>query len=208
MVFSWLTQRFTFCFFCQRRCAQEVCTSCQARLPPQGRTPGGVAVLSLAPYEEPVRSWLHQLKYEEQTHRAQRLGRALTSLLPASWTEAELIPLPLHPLRLAERGYNQSALLARALAERSGQRVRYSLLKRHHYQIAQAQLGRDKRLANLHGAFFVPPALHCATLGQAQAPLLVVDDVFTTGASLDAASSALVQAGYSVLGALTVAFTP
>ncbi|MEY2619575.1 MAG: hypothetical protein RL522_2577 [Pseudomonadota bacterium] len=112
-----------------------------------------------------------------------------------------VLPLPLGPRRLAERGYNQAFELARRLAPakadaRSLLRVRETA--------PQSTLARAERLANVRGAFLVDPSRAAALRG---AHLMLVDDVMTSGASLAAAAQALRQAGAARVTALVLART-
>lgn len=127
--------------------------------------------------------------------------RAVPGIAQALQSADRVLPLPLGPRRLAERGYNQAHELARRLAPakadaRSLLRVRDTA--------PQTTLGRDERLANLRGAFLVDPARAAALRG---AHLLLVDDVMTSGASLAAAARALHQAGAARVCALVLART-
>lgn len=101
-----------------------------------------------------------------------------------------VVPVPLHPSRLAERGFNQSALLARPLARRLGAPFLPLALARVRDTPRQASLGREERLGNVGGAFVPrqPPRMR----GR---PVLLVDDVRTTGATLAACARAALEAG-------------
>ena len=134
---------------------------------------------------------------------------ALATLLRSTpWVEpaleaAELgLPIPLAPQRLRMRGFNQALLLAQALAPA---RVQAGLLLRTHDAPAQSGLDRTQRLRNLARAFAVEP-LRAAQLAGRQ--VLLVDDVMTTGATLQAAAAVLRQAGAARVTALVLARTP
>jgi predicted amidophosphoribosyltransferase len=101
-----------------------------------------------------------------------------------------VVPVPLHPVRLAERGFNQSALLAGPIARRLGAPFLPLALARVRDTPRQASLGRDDRLGNVRGAFAVrqPKRLR----GR---PVLLVDDVRTTGSTLAECTRALLEAG-------------
>lgn len=101
-----------------------------------------------------------------------------------------VVPVPLHPRRLAERGYNQSALLARAVAEQLDVPFAPRALERRRETAQQARLGRADRLANMAEAFDVRDALAVQSRN-----VLLVDDVLTTGATLLACRQALIAAG-------------
>jgi ComF family protein len=131
------------------------------------------------------------------------VGPALADLRASDW----LLPLPLSPQRLAERGYNQAWELCRLLHRRSRCRAGLSagLLLRLRHTEAQSELPRDVRLTNVRGAFLVDP-LSARQLQARQ--VMLVDDVMTTGATLAAAATALLEAGARSVSALVIARTP
>jgi len=162
-------------------------------------TPGGLLVVALGPYEGQLGERIRALKYQEETRFAGPLGRALGKLVPTDWQDACLVPVPLHAERLAERGYNQAALVARAAARSSGLPVRFDLLSRSKQTRAQARLDKRGRQENAAEAF----AAHC--LKQPMPSVILVDDVVTTGSTFDACAAALALAGLAVFGALALA---
>lgn len=119
-----------------------------------------------------------------------------------------VVPIPLHPVRLAERGYNQAWELARYLCryhpELQG-KGQPAALQRHGVRANQHTLGRAQRLRNLREAFVVAPAMRSRVHG---ASVLLVDDVYTTGATLHAAAGALLKAGARSVSASVFARTP
>lgn len=134
-----------------------------------------------------LKSAIVRLKYERRADLAVPLGELLRASVASAGIRADLVvPVPLHPLRLVERGYNQAALLAahvaRDVAPLSIAVRRVEARKR------QASLARDERLENLTGAFVARPAVSNKTV-------MLIDDVRTTGATLAAAEAALRDAG-------------
>ena len=113
-----------------------------------------------------------------------------------------LVPVPLHVSRLAERGYNQSTLLARRIAEQTGLPVLDGPLRRLRPTQPQMALPAERRLANIQGAFAVPEhdlrGLH----------VLLIDDVCTTGSTLEACAIALKAARCEKVWGLTLAKVP
>jgi ComF family protein len=109
-----------------------------------------------------------------------------------------LVPVPLHPRKLAERGYNQSALLARALGRELRWRVRERALRRCRDTQAQAELGRNARLENVSGALIEREELEGMRV-------VLVDDVVTTGATASVCREALGRAGAIVIAVAAVA---
>ncbi len=131
----------------------------------------------------------HGLKYEGKS----RYGTALGRLVGEAFGEAlrgVLVPIPLHRRRLLERGYNQSLLIARGMADVTGLPVAPDGLARLHYARTQTRLGRKGRALNVAHAFEAPPG----SAWQGQRAILV-DDILTTGATLTAAAQALERAG-------------
>jgi ComF family protein len=173
-----------------------LCRPCLARLRPLS----GVHCSFL--YEGPIAEALHRLKYRG---RDELLGRIAERWLEAFPLRRELridrplvAPVPLHPRRLRERGFDQAWILARELGRRTGYEAAPRLLRRVRDTRAQVGLGRQARQANVSGAFAADP-------GVAGRAVLLVDDVLTTGATLHAAAEALEAAGAGPIVALTVA---
>ncbi|WAS98249.1 ComF family protein [Nannocystis punicea] len=167
------------------RCAPEL-----APLDPAARRLGDVEACFL--YEGPLASAVRRLKYDGQLELAGPLGRLLAHA-PA-WREGwDLVaPVPLHWRRALARGYNQAALLARWAAREAplGARLRPRLLQRVRATPPQTELDGAARRDNLAGAIVVRSGRSLAGLR-----VLVVDDVTTTGATLDACLRAVRSAG-------------
>lgn len=111
-----------------------------------------------------------------------------------------LVPVPQHPSRLRERGYNQAELIARPLAKSLGVPCRSYLLVRSHPRPDKLKLTVRERWRTVRGAYAIRQGTRVDNLR-----VLLVDDVFTTGATLDACSRALRRAGAARVVALTVA---
>jgi len=116
--------------------------------------------------------------------------------------QVRIVPIPLHPARLRARRFNQSALLARALADRAGGVFDPDILKRTRATPTQAGKSAKGRARNVAGAFKVREKRRPELRG---AHVLLVDDVFTTGATLDAAARALLAGGAKRVEAVTLA---
>ncbi len=145
----------------------------------------------------PARSLIHDLKYHRRIAVREVLGElAATALDDPRLDGADgwlLVPVPLHRRRQRERGYNQAAEIASALDRLRGLPV-CEALERHRYTSAQAQLVRAERLANLAESFSLrpSPATRAAVEG---AKIVLIDDVFTTGATADACARILREKG-------------
>jgi ComF family protein len=149
---------------------------------------------SLFLFTDPMRGILHHFKYSGRVSLAQPLGRRLRDHLHQEGFQGTIVvPVPLHRARERQRGFNQAELLARRL----GLTVDRSLLRRRKNTPSQTGLSRSQRALNLSAAFEVrrtPP--DC---------VLVVDDVYTTGATLHEIAKTLKRAGTSRVEVLTVA---
>jgi ComF family protein len=157
-----------------------------------------VAITAFA-YEGPMRRALAALKYKGVSRLAPILGDlALPTLdrLLAIAGPAELVPIPVHRERLADRGYNQAALLADALAGPRRLRVAPAL-ERVRPTTKQHRLNRAARLGNLRGAF--------SATERAPSVAILVDDIITTAATLEACAAALRDAGSEAVFGLGVA---
>lgn len=152
-----------------------------------------------------VRSWIHLLKYGGLTSLAQLAGPFLEDCFhaaPREWAGAgALVPVPLHRARKRERGFNQSELLAAELARRVGLPV-LSTLERHRATAPQIGLSADARRENVGAAFRLREDLASFCRGRA---LILVDDVLTTGSTLEACAGVLMDGGSGPVYALTLA---
>jgi ComF family protein len=146
--------------------------------------------------EESARMAVHQLKYEGWTRAAETMALVMSELEPLT-DGVSLLPVPLGARRLRTRGYNQSERIATALGACVGAPVRIDLLHRVRETPTQTALTPEGRHANVAGAF---RAENVAGL-----ELVLVDDVFTTGATLASAGAALLEAGASRVEAVTFA---
>lgn len=143
--------------------------------------------------EGPARRLVHRLKYGDRMELAKTMGAWMARAGDAVLTESDvLVPVPLHRLRLMQRRFNQSALLADAVSQRCGVPVAVDALTRVKTTTAQVGLTRTQRALNVQGAFRVDPAHRLAIEGRA---VVLVDDVLTSGATANAATRALLRGG-------------
>lgn len=161
---------------------------------------------SFGSYQDDLREAIHLLKYAGMTPLAKPLGARLAAVYRAEWEAGEVdavVAVPLARARQRQRGYNQALLLARELARACGLPVIERACRRVRPTAPQTGLTRAQRLENLRGAF---TAGRDARLLDGKR-LLLVDDVFTTGATLSACARTLLSAGASEVHAITVART-
>ncbi|PPQ36413.1 comF family protein [Rhodoblastus acidophilus] len=153
--------------------------------------------------EGPVRTLVHRLKYGDRLELAGPMGRWMARAGAELLDEADLlIPVPLHASRLAHRRFNQSVLLAREISRCSGVPLRTGLLMRVKPTPPQVGLSRRLRALNMQGAFAAPPDKKGEL---AHRRLVLVDDVATSGSTLNAAARALLRAGAERVDALAFA---
>jgi ComF family protein len=159
------------------------------------------AAYSFGEYAGTLRDLIHLFKYGRVRTLSQPLGRYLSCAIPREQRFDVVVPVPLHWRRQWERGFNQSELLAQAVARRYAAPVVHALTRRKATP-AQAGLSNAKRRTNVSGVFAA--RRREAIVGRR---ILLVDDVMTTGATLGACASALKRAGASHVSALTLART-
>jgi ComF family protein len=174
------------------------CGTCIAKPPPLDQA------LAAVSYDFPWSGLVTQFKFREHTGWAGSFAMLMRS---APWVEPALdnadwlLPMPLSPARLQERGFNQAQLLARALEPG---KVRADILLRVKETPPQSSLPRKERLLGVRGAYAVEPQHAAEVRGKR---IVLVDDVMTTGASLHAATAVLRHAGAAHLTALVFART-
>lgn len=183
------------------------CIYCGAQLPNRGvcarceHLPHAIDELRyLAAYQDVMRTAIHRLKYERDLGIALELADMLTQIVQATnWQIDLIIPVPLSEKRKAQRGYNQAALLAYPLSLQLHLPENTKGLVRIHETRSQVNLNFQERQENVQGAFSADPTI------VKDKTILLVDDVFTTGATINAAASALREAGSKRVYALTAA---
>jgi ComF family protein len=177
------------------RCGQPTFQGLECRL--CANWPHGLSRARSAVWlESSARDAVHQLKYEGWSRAAEAMAEAMRGLEPLTG-QVFLIPVPLGGRRQRVRGYNQSERIAAALGARTGHLVRTDLLQRIRETPTQTALTPEARHANVAGAFSAARADGME--------LVLVDDVFTTGATLAAAATALMGAGARRVAAVTFA---
>jgi ComF family protein len=173
--------------------AGRLCHNCLAN-PPAFDT-----LRSFAIFGGPVREALHHLKYKRDIGLGEALSKHLIELYnQLQWDVDVVTPVPLSTQRMKERGYNQAAILGRPLAYAIGKPCR-ALLRKSRDTRTQVGLNAVKRQENVTGAF---TTVSDRLAGKS---ILVIDDVTTTGSTINACSQALRQAGAAAVYGLTLA---
>jgi ComF family protein len=177
----------------------RVCEDCLRRRPSYD--------VARAPYlyDGALMKAIHELKYAQRSHLADSLGSLLASFAQTWIGELKgslIMPVPLHPRRLRSRGFNQSLLLARCVASETGSDLDFLSLRRTKFTKPQTELSSEERKKNVRKAFEVvkPEAVKKRTI-------VLVDDVATTGSTLNECAKALKRAGADSVLCLVLART-
>jgi ComF family protein len=209
-------------WFCAA-CIQEVeliqppvCHRCGLPLPSSGPDPGTRRLCNrcqntplildaqhaCAYHGGPLRQAIHEFKYRDLRSLAVPLGRLMAerwAVLALQPDFDSIVPVPLHPRRQRQRGYNQSALLAQELGSCLQKPVVQDVLARIRATVPQVGLNPVERQNNVQGAF------RCTSSALSGMQVLLVDDVYTTGSTLESACLALREAGVTSVQAYTLA---
>lgn len=170
------------------------CPDCQKHSPPY------LALRSWGLYQGTLRKAIHHLKYKKDIGLGEVLAHPLLDLLAAQgWQVDAVTAVPLSHLRFRERGYNQAGMIARPLAMRIEKPYLPKVLRKTRETRSQVGLNASERRQNIHGAFQADAGL---TAGKV---ILVVDDVTTTGATIEASARALLDAGAAAVYGITLA---
>ncbi len=187
-----------YCMKCGKQIdkeAQELCGDCERK---QHYFDRG---FTLCCYNDPVRESMYRLKYKNRQRYALYYGRKISEVLGERVKELKaeaLIPIPLHEDRYRKRGYNQAELLAGEVGRIMNIPVRTDILKRVKNTQAQKTQDAEARRANLKNAFQI-----CANDVKLSTAILI-DDIYTTGSTVDEAARALKEAGVDQVYVVTV----
>jgi ComF family protein len=202
------------CLICQRQTPDTLCAYCQRQLQhcqlknPQQYWQGELPVFAMSGYGGVVKRSLAILKYNNQPQIAQPLGYGLGQLWLNSNlgqnTKLVVIPIPLHAEKLRQRGYNQAELLAESFCQITRLPLQRQGLKRIRATEAQFSKSQAERAKNLAAAFAVGKSTNSL---RPQDSVLLIDDIYTTGATARSAAATLRQQGIGVYGLVAIAAT-
>lgn len=174
-----------------------LCGACVGHPPAYRRARAALA------YDDASRPLLLTFKHSDATHAAAAFAGWMRRAAAELTAEADVLAaVPLHRRRLMRRRYNQAALLALALAKRSGRPAAVDLLVRHRPTPSQKGADRAARRRNVRGAFAVRPGRAALVEGRT---VLLIDDVLTTGATVEECARVLQRAGAASVDVLTLA---
>ena len=185
----------------------DLCCYCRADLPwDEHRVPGLITALR---FEEPADELIRRLKYGGDTANARVLGELLARVARARAGPLPglLVPVPLHPARMGERGFNQSLAIARFAGRALNVPYARNALRRSRNTPSQTGLDRAQRQENVRDAFAIDGELALRRLRMA-AHVAVVDDVTTTGSTLEEVRGVLLAAGVRRVDLWAVARAP
>lgn len=171
------------------------CASCQ------GKNTYFESNTAIYAYEGLLRDLMHEMKFRDKRQVAEGFGELMADACPmlgpavADW----LVPVPMHPRKERHRGFNQAEILARALGKRYGLPVVPNLLKRTRNTPPQSGLSPVRRAENMEGAFRINPRYAVS-----HKKILLIDDIYTTGATLDACAKILAESGAGVISCMTL----
>jgi ComF family protein len=154
-------------------------------------------------YEDIILNAIHQFKYKSNISTGEMLASFMAdfSFPDIDFNDYSLIiPVPLHVKRLRERGFNQSLMLARAIGKKRLIPVNFSLLKKHKFTLTQTGSNKKERKQNIKGAFEVSEKKIITGKN-----MIIIDDVYTTGATVNECAKTLIKAGAKKVSVLTLA---
>ncbi len=157
------------------------------------------AAYSYGSYEGKLRDIIHLLKYQRIEPLAKPLANLLIKAVPLDQPFDCIVPIPIHWMRRISRGFNQAELIAKPLADYMSLPI-VKALRRKHYRVPQVGLTNAQRRDNVRGVFYAVKPEKVDGLR-----VLLVDDVFTTGATASACAKALKKAGAKHVSLLTLA---
>ena len=188
-----------WCDICGTPNVRGLCDECAVSPPPYGK------LRSIALYQTTIQQAIHLFKFEKKTGLAQHLIHLINARIPVDCAITEydfILPVPIHKKRLRERGFNQSTLLAKGIAQAAGVPMLTDVLVRHRYTDAQSGLDIEARQQNIIDAFKIRKSDVIR-----DKHILIIDDVITTGATVREMVNELWKADPAEIDVLTLART-
>ncbi len=167
------------------------------------KTPYFSCARAIFNYKDIIFNAIHRFKYKKDLSSGEILASFMAgySFPDIDFTDYSLIvPVPLHIKRLRERGFNQALILARAIGEKRNIHVDFSVLKRHKFTLTQTSSNKKERKQNIGGAFEVTDRQKIAGKN-----IILIDDVYTTGATVNECTKTLIRGGAKNISVLTLA---
>lgn len=176
---------------------QEICINCQIKQPFYDKS------LYLYEYNRIIKRIISRIKFSDKTHLIKIIAQILYKSFAQEIKQCDFITfVPMHRKRLNQRYFNQSALIAKYIGKLSDKRILYNLLIRQKFGEAQSRLTRSQRLKNVVNAFTIGD-----DSGTKNKKIILIDDVYTTGATVNECSKLLRKAGVKEVIVLTFAKT-
>ncbi len=194
------------CCSCSIPSEKALCDSCLKKIgfiePPAGATCG--RPVALAEYNGVIKDSIHAFKYKNARRLADQFAGLLLDRFGGMIDEADIVTfVPLRNAKKRQRGYNQAELLAKALDRRTGDKI-HNTLKAVRFVKDQSKLKAEDRKTNIRGAYALRPGAGKGVQGHM---VILVDDVYTTGATVNECASLLIAAGAKEVQVITLART-
>lgn len=205
---------FRFCDDCWSKTEKldhQICPKCGSPLGPGSKCktcenikPAFEKLRSYTMFRDPIRKAIHNLKYKQDLSLAMTLAEPLVDWIrnELKWDFEIIVPVPLNKERQKLRGFNQTSLIAFPISLALGIPFAPKAIHRVKNTISQVGLSAAARIDNMHNAFLADDSLFKGSR------VLLIDDVVTTGATINACSNALIQAGAKTVYCASVAKTP
>lgn len=198
------------CGFCNKICKEEICSKCRIKIKKHQiniviklQNKYFDELISIFKYEGIIREKILQYKFNDKAYIKNTFAKIILKNKKVCGLLKKydiIIPVPIHKSRKAQRGYNQTQLIASKLAEYINIELCNNVLVKNKNTIAQSKLNKQKRIENIKGAFDI------LNLEKVQGKnVLLFDDIYTTGSTANECSRVLKKAGAKTVGILTIA---